>query len=363
MNRSAIHELRLIAKQRGGKSFSREYVNAKSPLRWSCALGHQWRASLASVVRRRTWCPACAGNRKLELKDLYRIARERGGRCLSRRYLNVRSLLTWECRYGHRWRAAAGQVKGGSHQKGTWCPKCYDQRRSFRPLGTIEEMRTLALSRGGTCLSNNYSGSRERLWWQCEQGHQWYALPGGSTRRIWVVGWVNAVVGVRSAQEIKNYDWEITAPYPPNMAGNACRQTTETMMQSLDGGAQMVMNGLHRIQRQTGKLVRKMRAQSKEGCIETQTRTSLALVLSSSFKERMMPEHCSVEKGSPAQLKNFHRNRFQDICVVLVAARFSLNTGWFHCAMARDYEMSDQALKTYPVRPRLDLPTILALSS
>lgn len=185
MTKSGIHEVRLIAKQRAGKCLSREYVNATSPLRWSCALGHQWRAALASVIRRRTWCPVCAGNRKLELKDLYRIARERGGRCLSRRYLNVRSLLTWECRYGHRWRAAAGQVKGGSHQKGTWCPKCYDQRRSFRPLGTIEEMRTLALSRGGTCLSNNYSGSRERLWWQCEQGHQWYALPGRIKRGCW----------------------------------------------------------------------------------------------------------------------------------------------------------------------------------
>ena len=181
-------------------------------------------------------------------------------------------------------------------------------------------------------------------------------------------GGLNAVVGVRSAQEIKNYDWEITAPYPPNMAGNACRQTTETMTQSLDGGAQMVMNGLPQDPASDGE-VGAQDARTIEGGVHRDANPDIfSYGAKFKFKERMMPEHCSVEKGSPAQLKNFHRNRFQDICVVLVAARFSLNTGWFHRAMARDYEMSDQALKTYPVRPRhvrprLDLPTILALSS
>ena len=34
------------------------------------------------------WCPVCAGNRKLELKDLRKLARERGGKCLSREYMN-----------------------------------------------------------------------------------------------------------------------------------------------------------------------------------------------------------------------------------------------------------------------------------
>ena len=57
-------------------------------------------------------------------------------------------------------------------------------------------------------------------------------------------GELNAVVGVRSAQEIKNCDWGITAPWLPNVVGNACRKTTETMTQGLNGGAQMVINGL-----------------------------------------------------------------------------------------------------------------------
>lgn len=183
--KSAIHELRRLARQRGGECLSNRYANAISPLQWRCGLGHKWQATLASVVRRNTWCPVCAGNRKLNLRDLQRIARERGGKCLSRKYVNGRTPLTWECKYGHRWKAAAEQVKGSSHKKGTWCPKCYDQRRIFRPLGTIQEMRRLAIMRCGRCMSPCYTGSRTKLLWGCRSGHQWYAVPGNIKRGNW----------------------------------------------------------------------------------------------------------------------------------------------------------------------------------
>src|ERR1700730_17593975 len=116
-------ELHRIAAHRGGGCLSSRYVKIMALLRWRCAFGHRWQSSLASIIRRNTWCPACAGNRKLELKDLCRLARKRGGKRLSREYVNGRTPLVWECRYGHRWRAAAEQIKGGFHRKGTWCPK------------------------------------------------------------------------------------------------------------------------------------------------------------------------------------------------------------------------------------------------
>jgi hypothetical protein len=183
--RAFVRELQQIAARRGGKCLSSRYLKSTAPLRWRCAFGHQWHASLASIVRRTTWCPVCAGNRKLELKDLRKLARERGGKCLSREYLNGHTTLVWECRHGHRWRAAANQIKGGVHRKGTWCPRCYDQRRAFRPAGTIEQMRSLARNRGGRCLSPNYLGSRTKLLWRCGQGHRWFAVPGNIKRGNW----------------------------------------------------------------------------------------------------------------------------------------------------------------------------------
>lgn len=182
---ASLHELQRVAAQRGGECLSTRYRKATSPLRWRCAFGHRWRASLASITGRNTWCPVCAGNRKLELNDLRKLAHQRGGKCLSREYVNGRTPVTWECQFGHRWKAVTEQVKGGLYKKGTWCPRCYDQRRVFRPPGTIEEMRSLARIRGGKCLSIKYPGSRVKLLWRCKHGHRWRAVPGNIKRGNW----------------------------------------------------------------------------------------------------------------------------------------------------------------------------------
>lgn len=42
---------------------------------------------------------------------------------------------------------------------------------------TIEEMRVIAESRGGKCLSAEYNGSNSKLEWQCADGHIWKACP------------------------------------------------------------------------------------------------------------------------------------------------------------------------------------------
>jgi hypothetical protein len=182
---SPIARIQQIAKLRGGECLSTRYVKAAAPLLWRCAFGHRWRASLSSVTRRNTWCPTCAGNRKLRLTDLRTLARERGGRCLSRQYVNGRTPLLWECEFGHRWKAAAEQVKGGLHKKGTWCLKCYDQRRRFHPRGTIEQMQVLARNHGGMFVSHTYLGSRVRHVWQCAQGHRWRTVSGNIKRGNW----------------------------------------------------------------------------------------------------------------------------------------------------------------------------------
>lgn len=41
--------------------------------------------------------------RKLGLKLMRTIARERGGRCVSTEYVNASTRLEWECHIGHRW--------------------------------------------------------------------------------------------------------------------------------------------------------------------------------------------------------------------------------------------------------------------
>ena len=130
--RQNIERMQEIALRRQGRSVSTEYVGSKSKLTWECALGHRWQALPASVVQG-TWCPVCAHNQRPDLSDVQNIAASRGGVCLSQRYVNERTVLSWQCADRHRWNATPVKVKRGS-----WCPTCarIARRSQWIPPGT-----------------------------------------------------------------------------------------------------------------------------------------------------------------------------------------------------------------------------------
>lgn len=173
-----------IAISRGGQCLSTQYVNVEAPLWWRCQAGHAWMATPKSI-RRGSWCPQCVHNQRLQLEEMQQLARERGGRCLSRTYLNNRHPLLWECQRGHRWQAMPCNVKSGKRKRGTWCLECYNLRRRYRPRGSIEEMKALARSRGGICLSKDYRSSKAKLLWQCDHEHRWRATPDSIVQGSW----------------------------------------------------------------------------------------------------------------------------------------------------------------------------------
>ena len=78
--------------------------------------------------------------KKLPLEDTKQLAERHGGKCLSDKYVNSKSYLEWECKKGHRWKARADRVKGG-----TWCRICEINKRK----DNIEEMRKIAEARVG----------------------------------------------------------------------------------------------------------------------------------------------------------------------------------------------------------------------
>jgi len=176
--------LQRIAAQKGGCCLSLTYVNSSHPVRWRCAAGHEWLARAHSVLAG-NWCPICAHNQRLSLEEMCHIARERGGRCLSTRYKNASTPLLWVCRHGHQWKACAANVKAGARRKGSWCRKCYNVRRRFHEKLSIAAMRDLAIERGGTCVSADYFGSKVKLTWKCEFGHQWQASPSCVVQGTW----------------------------------------------------------------------------------------------------------------------------------------------------------------------------------
>jgi hypothetical protein len=180
----SLNAMILIATSRGGRCLSTEYANVETPLLWKCDEGHQWTATPGSI-RAGSWCPSCVHNQRLELKGMQCLARKRGGKCLSTRYVNNRHRLLWECKRGHRWKAMPVNVKAGNRKRGTWCLECYNLRRRFRTRDSIERMKKVARRRSGLCLSEEYINSKSKLLWQCDKGHCWRAMPVAIRRGSW----------------------------------------------------------------------------------------------------------------------------------------------------------------------------------
>lgn len=174
--RLSLKDMQNIAESRGGKCLSVKYINSRTNLTWECAKGHIWGASPSSVKSGR-WCKQCAGLERLSIDAMIRIAKSKGGKCLSSDYINKDTKLLWECAKGHQWEATPGSIKNG----GKWCPICANNNRKL----TIEEMNKIADERGGKCLSDTYINSYTKLLWECAKGHQWETTPGTIKKGRW----------------------------------------------------------------------------------------------------------------------------------------------------------------------------------
>lgn len=116
--KKTIHEMREIAKERGGHCLSEDYKNSQRPLLWECAKGHKWKARYVNISQGQ-WCPHCAGLTKKTVADMAVLAAEKGGQFLSDQYRGNGTKHEWKCSEGHTWLTTPNSV-----QRGQWCPEC-----------------------------------------------------------------------------------------------------------------------------------------------------------------------------------------------------------------------------------------------
>ena len=50
-------------------------------------------------------------------------------------------------------------------------------QRKYKSKYSIAYMQAFAKAKGGKCLSDEYKGLRNKLQWQCKEGHTWFAQP------------------------------------------------------------------------------------------------------------------------------------------------------------------------------------------
>ena len=166
------------AEQRGGKCLSKHYVDSQTKLAWECKNGHGFKMSRDVVKQQKNWCHQCRveEDRNKRLLEIKKIAKQKGGACLSNTYKNLDTKVAMVCKEGHKWSPTPLDIIYSN----SWCPHCYGKIRF-----TIGYMQKLAGKRGGTCLSKTYVDSKTKLTWKCEKGHVWRTPAGNIIDGTW----------------------------------------------------------------------------------------------------------------------------------------------------------------------------------
>ena len=175
---SKLMEMHEIAENNGGKCLSTEYINNNTKLEWECAEGHRWFA-IPSSIKLGSWCLVCSGRKKGTITDMQKLAKDRGGKCLSTKYINSKTKLEWQCANGHTWWATPSCI-----QREQWCPICNGGGSNSQNY-YITQYQKIARKRNGKCLSKKYINNRKKLEWECIEGHRWFAIPNSIQQGSW----------------------------------------------------------------------------------------------------------------------------------------------------------------------------------
>lgn len=150
-----IDRLKKHAEERGGKCLSEKYITSDDKYTWQCSEGHVWTAMWTNVgYGNKTWCNMC---NVWSFTQISEVLKEKGAVNIEVVSGNGRYKIT--CEEGHSW------VTSGNNliHSNTWCSECLKLN--------LEIAKQEAEKHGGTCLDNEYVNRREEMTWQCKEGH------------------------------------------------------------------------------------------------------------------------------------------------------------------------------------------------
>ncbi|MEX1190757.1 MAG: hypothetical protein WEA99_02205 [Brumimicrobium sp.] len=173
----SLDDLELLASEREGDCLSKEFTDPMLDHAWRCKKGHTFDMS-PFLVSRGAWCNQCNKRKTPEqhLQWLKEYAVEKGGKCLSTEFINRKTRVKFECAEGHQWEVLPTII----FYEQTWCKKC----AGLAKLG-LDDMKKLALEKGGVCLSKSFKGRYSKLLWKCANGHTFKQTQKAVKRGMW----------------------------------------------------------------------------------------------------------------------------------------------------------------------------------
>ena len=152
---------------------------------WKCEKGHQWQAIIYTRAGG-TSCPYCGGKKayhgendlasqRPDLAAQWHPAKNQG-RTPADVTLGSHYKAWWVCEKGHEWQAIVKSRAIG----GTGCPICANRRLKAGENDLAATHPELARQwhpdrNGGLTPHDVVAGTRRKVWWRCDKGHQWQA--------------------------------------------------------------------------------------------------------------------------------------------------------------------------------------------
>lgn len=159
---------------------------------WLCEKNHEWEAIIGNRVRQSNGCPYCSGRyptKENNLKTKYpEIAAEFN---LFKNYPASPETITphtpqkfwWKCEKNHEWQVSANsRVRKNKIQK---CPYCAGKKATHdNHLGITHPhlIKQYHPTLNNLTIMQIRHGSPKKVWWLCNQGHQWEATISSRTR-------------------------------------------------------------------------------------------------------------------------------------------------------------------------------------
>ncbi len=159
-------------------------VHSNKKVWWQCEKGHEWQTTVDKRSNGNN-CPICSGKQVLAgYNDLITVNPElaaqwhpvKNGKLRpSDVTVNSNKKVWWQCKLGHEWQATIADRNSGRN-----CPFCSGHRVKvgFNDLAT--KRPDLAAqwhpSKNGDLTPDQVTvSSGKKVWWQCENGHEWQA--------------------------------------------------------------------------------------------------------------------------------------------------------------------------------------------
>jgi hypothetical protein len=157
--------------------------NSLKQIWWQCKNGHEWKAAVLDRCKGKG-CPYCSGQRKNKKIHLPALQPELAEQWHPTKNENLtphqvtplsHREVWWKCEKGHEWRAVIRERA----KTGKGCPYCSGKRLSkeynFLVLHPELAKQWHPEKNGNLTPDQVAPGSRRKVWWKCQKGHEWAA--------------------------------------------------------------------------------------------------------------------------------------------------------------------------------------------